>query len=136
MRKLLYCAILIALLFVPVQRLDVAKLEPVQTVALYIDGKELIVETDTGNTGRGKELLEAVNDLKENTPGVIYLDTAQYLLVTDDTEQYLDALGKHLHQNVKVSKWDGKSSIKSAAQYLRIQENLHTLRYLKNISKK
>ncbi len=136
MRKLLYGVILVALLFAPVQRLDVAKLEPVQTVALYMEEKQLVLETDTGNKGKGKDLTEAINDLEEKTPGVIYLDTAQYLLVTEETEALLYSLDGYLRQSIKVSKWDGKSSVKSAAQYLRIREDLHTLRYLKNVAKK
>ena len=136
MRKLLYGVILVALLFAPVQRLDVARLEPVQTVALYMEEKQLVLETDTGNKGKGKDLTEAINDLEEKTPGVIYLDTAQYLLVTEETEALLYSLDGYLRQSIKVSKWDGKSSVKSAAQYLRIREDLHTLRYLKNVAKK
>ena len=136
MRKLLYGVSLVALLFAPVQRLDVAKLEPVQTVALYMEEKQLVLETDTGNKGKGKDLTEAINDLEEKTPGVIYLDTAQYLLVTEETEALLYSLDGYLRQSIKVSKWDGKSSVKSAAQYLRIREDLHTLRYLKNVAKK
>ncbi len=136
MRKIIYAAVLIGLLFAPVQRLDVAKLEPVQTVALYMEEQQLVLETDTGNKGKGKNLANAIKDLEEKTPGVIYLDTAQYLLVTEETEALLQSLDEYLQQDVKVSKWDGKSSVKSAAQYLRIRNDLHTLRYLKNVNKK
>ena len=68
MRILLYIGILALLLLAPVQRLDVAKLEPVQTVAMSVVDGEVVLETDTKNKGQGNTLQAAVKNLKENTP--------------------------------------------------------------------
>lgn len=128
MRMILYIIILALLFLAPVRGLDVAKLEPVQTVALYTDETGVVLETDTDNKGRGETVDSAHEDLEDKTPGVIYLDTAQYLLVTEDAVSYVDAIRKYLHPSVKVSLWDGEGSVKDAAKYLGVRNNLLDLR--------
>ena len=130
MRILLYICILALLLLAPVERLDVAKLEPVQTVALRLEGQTLVLETDTKNRGQGSTLREAIEDLENRTPGVIYLDTAQYLLLTEDVLPYSQQLKTVMHPTVKVSLWDGKGSVEKAAQYLAIRRDLPRLKEL------
>lgn len=128
MRAILYIIILALLFLAPVQRLDVARLEPVQTVALYADETGVVLETDTGNKGRGETVDSAYEDLEDRTPGVIYLDTAQYLLVTEDAVSYVDAIRKYLHPSVAVSMWDGEGSVEDAAKYLGVRNDLPKLR--------
>ena len=128
MRMLLYIVILVLLFLAPVKRLDVAKLEPVQTVAIRFDGDMVIIETDTKNSGQGKSLSKAVDDLEQNTPGVIYLDTAQYLLLTEDATVYTRELEQYLYPSVKVSLWDGKGSVEQASEYLEIRQDLTILK--------
>ena len=127
MRCILYVVILTLLLFVPVESLDIAMLEPVQTVAVRMDEGYVILETDTKNKGQGKNLQVAINDLKENTPGVIYLDTAEYLLVTEETVSYTKELEGYLQPSVKVSIWDGAGNVEKAAKYLEVRRDLPTL---------
>ena len=105
-----------------------AKLEPVQTVAVRTEGQQIVMETDTKNEGRGRTVEEAIKDLEERTPGVIYLDTAQYLLLTKETEEYGPALRDYMRPTVKVSLWDGKGSVETAAQYLDVQRDLPLLK--------
>ena len=131
MRRILNIVILVALLWTPVKRLNISHLEPVQTVAVSIQQELVVLETDTENKGRGKNIEEALKDLKENTPGVIYLDTAQYLLVTENAEVYLNTLREYLSPSVKVASWDGISSARTAAEYLRIRKDLPRLKNLK-----
>lgn len=127
MRMILYIIILALLFLAPVQRLDVAKLEPVQTVALYTDESGIVLETDTDNKGRGVTVDSAYEDLEDKTPGVIYLDTSQYLLVTEGAVSCVDAIRKYLHPSVKVSLWDGEGSVKDAAKYLGVRNDLPEL---------
>ena len=131
MRKTLYIIILALLLLAPVKRLNVADLEPVQTVAISVHQGMIMLETDTDNQGRGGSIEEALKDLEENTPGVIYLDTAQYLLVAESAKTQLRNLKKYLSASVKVAQWDEKSSVKDAAKYLRIRKDLPKLKSLK-----
>ena len=128
MRTTLYICILVSLLFAPVERLDVAQLQPVQTVAVSISGSGIVIETDTNNRGQGGTVEEAVADLKSNTPGVIYLDTAQYLLLTQEAEVYSPALEAYMRPTVGVSLWDGKGSVEEAAKFLEVRRDLPRLR--------
>ena len=128
MRILLYIVILALLLVAPVERLDVAKLQPVQTVAIHVTGGEVVLQTDTKDKGQAETLQAAIDDLEENTPGVIYLDTAEYLLVTEEAVSYVEELENYLHPSVKVSLWDGEGSVEEAAKFLGVRRDLPTLK--------
>lgn len=132
MRLLLYICILALLPFAPVNRLDVAKLKPVQTVAVSIEEGKVVIETDTKNRGRGRSVREAVENLETNTPGVIYLDTAQYLLITEEAMSQLEELKGYMFPSVRVSLWDGKGSVQTAAKFLDIWLDLPRLKDLKS----
>ena len=119
MRVWIYAAILILLLFVPLHRLDIAQLEPVQTLAIQSTDDMIRLETDTGQKGQGSTVPLAIADLESKTPGVIYLDTAQYLLITENALQIAHDLQQHLKPWVRVCIWDGESSVSGAAQYLK-----------------
>lgn len=128
MRKIAYVVILAMLFLAPVKRLDVANLQPVQTVAIYTEPGAVVLETDTHNVGRGASVAEAVANLEEMTPGVIYLDTAEYLLVSTDAEEYVDALRKYLAPSVEVSRWVIGNDVEIAAKYLSEERNLPKLK--------
>ena len=136
MRILLYTVILALLLFAPVKRLNIAQLQPVETVAVSVTDGKVMIQTDTKQQGTGETVAEAVQMLEATTPGVIYLDTAQYLLITASAEAYADQLRPYLQGDTKVCIWDGKSSVKEAAQYLRVRSNLPLFRSWKIVAKK
>ena len=128
MRILLYIVILALLFMAPVERLDVARLQPVQTVAVRVTDGQVVLQTDTKDEGQAKTLQDAIDDLEENTPGVIYLDTAQYLLVTEEAVPFTRELESYLRPSVKVSLWDGEGSVEKAAEFLGIRRDLPTLK--------
>lgn len=130
MRRVLYVIILALTCFAPVNRIDVAQLLPVESVAVYIDGIYIVLETDTENIGRGITIREALADLKENTAAVVYLDTAEYLLITEDALPTLNELGDVLKPSVKVSCCDAKGRVKAVTEYLRVHPQYRTLRAL------
>jgi len=124
MRVLLYTVILALLFLAPLERLDVAHLEPVQTLAVRVEENTVELETDTGNKGRGTTVAEAVEDLEAKTSGVIYLDTAQYLLLTESAASVAEDLRSYLRSDIRVCIWDGEGSVAGAAQYLEIRKDL------------
>lgn len=117
MRRILSVAILALCLLAPVKRLDVAKLEPVQTVAIYSQGGKVVLETDTGNRGEGVDAAEALGNLKQNALAVIYLDTAEYLLVGEGDEQLVGQLLPVLHKRVKVALYGGGDIVEETAYW-------------------
>ncbi len=136
MRVILYIIIILLMFAAPVTPLDVAKLQPVETVAMYKQGDNVFLETDTGTIGRGGSVREALDDLEDATPGVIYLDTAEYLLVTEETTNLVCDLSRFMHPGVKVSQWDGEGAVKDAPKYLSVRDGLPELRQWKNQKEK
>lgn len=132
MRMILYICILALLPLAPVERLDVAKLEPVQTVAVSISQQQIRIETDTKNRGQGPTIRDAIADLEGNTPGVIYLDTAQYLLLTKEAAQYSKELEAYMRPSVRVSLWDGAGDVENAAKFLAVRKDLPRLKDFEN----
>ena len=128
MRKVAYVVILVLLFLAPVKRLDVANLQPVQTVAIYTEPGAVVLETDTHNIGRGATVADAVANLEKNTPGVIYLDTAEYLLISKDAQNYVGALQDYLHPTVRVSNWKQEIRVDIAAKYLAEAKDLPMLK--------
>ncbi len=70
------------LLRLPTPAVDVAKLEPVELVFVTQEAGAVTVQTDTGARGSGDSLAHAVERLREGADGVVFLDTAVYLLVS------------------------------------------------------
>ena len=122
MRILLYIVILAAMLFAPVDRLDIAKLEPVEAVAVYMEDGLITLQTDGENIGRGTTAREALADLKENALAVIYLDTADYLLVGEGAEVASQDLLQYLRKSVEIGKYNG-GNVKEEAKYLDVHGN-------------
>ena len=129
MRRIAYVIILVSLFFAPLERLDVAKLLPIQAVAVYMQGDSVVLETDTKNIGRGMNVADALENLKETTPAVVYLDTAEYLLVSPDATDSAVELKNYLKPSVKVCICDGAGRVKEAAKYVEIHGNLTKLRH-------
>lgn len=132
MRRLVYILLLIPLLFVPLQRVNIADLLPIETVAVYMDGEQIVLETDTSDKGIGKTVEQAWASLKENAAKVVYLDTAEYLLVSEEALEQIDALRSYLKDSVKVGVCEAKDRVKEAVEYLRNHQKMPTLRQWKN----
>lgn len=128
MRKVIYALLLGALFLAPVERLDVAKLLPIRAVALYMQGERVVLETDTAHLGSGVDALHALDSLKKNTPAVIYLDTAEYLLVSEAAQSYAEQLRGILKPTVKVCVCDAAGKVQEAAKYLDVHGTVTELR--------
>ena len=129
MRMVLYIGILAALVFAPVQRLDVAKLLPVRAVAVYEEENIVVLETDSGYKGSGEDALQALESLKETTPYVVYLDTADYLLVAPGMEQQSEKLHSVLKRTVQTHLWDARGQVDAVANYLDVHGKITNLRH-------
>lgn len=131
-RWILYCAIFVAVLLVPLERADVAKLQPVQTVCIYYNESDYIIETDTGALGKGTSIEEALVDLIETTPAVVYLDTADFLLLLPGTESAVEHLRGVLKDSVELYYYEGDPDLKIVSKYLEIHRGNQVLKTWKN----
>ena len=112
-----YVLILSALIFAPVNKLDVAKLEPVEIVYIAQEGSLIKVSTDTGAAGDGETIEQALHMLNATTAGVIYLDTAEYLLFNSKIESQIKQLEGSLRANVRICLAES-ADLENLAQFL------------------
>lgn len=117
-----------AVLVAPVKGNDVGKLQPVQAVMASKERNQVVIQTDTGDRGEGKDVLAALENLKATTPATIYLDTAQYLLVTEDALEEVEALRGVLKKNVRICLAQGDVLEKDTARFLRVHGQLPQLK--------
>ena len=127
-RILLYIGILAALIAAPVEASDVGKLRPVEVVSVYKEMNWIVMETDTEDKGYGGTVQQALQNLKDTSNGIIYLDTAEYLLLTKDTEGEAEELRQALKDNVRLCLAASSVDLAEASQYLSVHGNLPKLR--------
>ena len=131
-RILLYAGILLALLVVPVERLDVAKLRPVQVVSVYKEDQRIVIETDTGDYGIGMTAEQALENMEDTTPGVIYLDTARFLLLRKGAEDAVEELRNTLKPNTHLCYAEEGIDITETGKFLSAHGDLSKLKAWKN----
>lgn len=104
MKRWVIYGLVIALLLVlrPQEMKDVGQLLPVELLYIYKEGGYIRVETDDGTWGRGLTLQRAFDDLKETAPGSVFLETADYLMVTHTTAALLPELAERLRPATEV----------------------------------
>lgn len=107
-----------AMLWNPAEPKDVGKLIPVELVQLSREGDGVAVRTDTGNTGWGENLEEAMQDLKQKATGEIFLETAEYVLLTKDMEASIPALPGFFRPGTQVYESTFLEDLEGAAAYL------------------
>ena len=117
MKWTLYLAALLGAILIPIRRTDVGKLQPIEVIALSEKNGTVRLETDTEDSGEGYTIEEAVADLKQTTPGVVYLDIAEYLLLEPGCEEHLDELQVWLKGSTLVCMKEGTMDLKDAAKY-------------------
>lgn len=116
-RLLLYAIILGALFIVPLQGVEIANLKPIQAVWLDMKNGEVFLLTDTEDSGYGTTVDEALANMKHSSSGIVYLDTAQYLFVSESAEPKIIAIEPYLKPYVCLCRWDGRGDIREAVKY-------------------
>lgn len=118
MKWLVYAAVIGAALLVPVQRTDVGKLQPIEVVAIQARDHQIILRTELGDRGEGKSVEEALENMKQTTAGVIYLDTAEYLLVSPGAQEYVKEMNDYLKYDVRICIAEEEIPLEKTAAYL------------------
>lgn len=96
---------------------DVAKLDPVQTVYIYIEKGNYHICTDTGDQGTGPDLPAAEADLRANASKEVYLDTAEFLILDPETP-ITDDFFTLLSPSCRVCYTQTTPDLPNAAQFL------------------
>lgn len=119
-RILLYIVILAALWLVPVRGTELGKMIPVETIYIYKEEDQIILQTDTGNYGTGKTIQQTIHNLHEGAAGYLFLDTAKYLLMTEDTIEYIEDIQEYLKPDIYLCMAEGEIDIEKAAMHLSV----------------
>ncbi len=122
-RIMIYALIFAVVLAVPVERTDVGRLRPVETVMVYKRGEDLVIRTDTDDMGIGPDAATAFVNLKSTTPAVIYLDTADFLLVSDEAIDQVEQLRQVLKPTVEMYRFEDDIDPKAASEFLSVHGN-------------
>lgn len=123
-RIIVYGLLLVGVLLAPVEKLDVAKLRPIEVIYIAQEKETVILQTDTDDVGMGNDALSALENMKKTSPAVIYLDTAQYLLIGPDGEEAAQQLQQVLKDNIRLCKTQEQVDLKSVAKYLPVHGEL------------
>ena len=118
MKMLIYGILIAAALAVPTRTLELGKLKPVEVIRVDKTEETIRIETDTGDSGEGGTVNQAIWDLQETTAGRVYLDTAEYLLVGRNAQTYIPDMNVYLKDNVRICAIEGELDLKEAARYL------------------
>lgn len=122
MKKWLYPAAFIAaaiLSRLPHPAVDIARLEPVRTIYLYMDGAAMIIETDSGDSGSGADLEAAYAALRANAHREIFLDTAEFLILDPDVP-ITEAFYQLLRPTTQIVFSNKKTNLETISDYLTI----------------
>lgn len=106
---------------------DVARLQPVEVIQVHAFKSGIQVLTDTGDFGVGATLEEAFADLKKVSPGKIFLETAEYVLVTPGAEELLLELSEYLRAGCGVCQAEGEVDLREVARYFTVHPPKVTL---------
>lgn len=105
-------------LFLTAPKSDIGKLHPVKLVQVTTCSGNVHLRTDTGLFGEGADFDLALEDLYRTTPGMPYLETADYLLITPATARYLPELKRLLRPGTEVARMSCMVDGESAAEFL------------------
>ena len=118
-RMIVYFGILAAVLWAGDPGTDIGMLIPVETVFIQKLENEIVIETDSGDRGAGATMKQAAEDLKEKADGVIYLDTADYLILNREAEALLYQLQSNQKQEVALCETEGQINVEEITPFLR-----------------
>lgn len=111
----------------PFSGTDVAKLHPVEVLAVSRESGYLAIHTDTGLVGRGEDLRTAFQRLERISTGEVFFDTANYLLISQDCLDAVEGLSCYLRPACQVYLYNDKELLEDVAKYLENHKSHITL---------
>lgn len=127
-RIAIYVVVLALLTLAPVEGADLGKMHPVEAVLVYQQADQTVIATDTGDLGKGADGVSALEDLKATADGIVYLDTAEYLLIGGGGEPVAEQLRPHLKKSIKVCMTEETVDLKGVVAYLSVHRDLTCLK--------
>lgn len=122
MKRWLVCAVALAAVAsiggLPFASTDVGKLRPLEVICVSVAQGEVLIRADTDDSGRGTTVAEAFDDLKRTSSGEVFLDTADFLILTEDARGLLEELSGYLRPACRLCLVRGGVEPEKAAEFL------------------
>lgn len=110
-------AILLALM--PERGTELGKLLPVETLLIEKEKERYVVSADTGEQAEGESLAAAMAGLQRGAPGVLFLDTADYVLVSRTALDCVAELSDYVRPGTRIYQTVGKPELSEIGAFLR-----------------
>ena len=91
---------LLLLTMLPSPGTELGELQPISVLEVEAKGKQIRLSTDTMDAGVGETLDGALRNLEDTTPGHVFLDTVENLVITEDARFLLPELKRLLRPTV------------------------------------
>ena len=127
-RWIIYAAVIAVLGFSPHRGVDISKLTPVQTVWLTEQNGVIYLHTDSGDFGAGADIEAALNTLNDSASGIVFLETADYLIIEVGREELLMQVNEIFRPGCMICTAEERPDLKKATAYLEIHAPDITLR--------
>ena len=118
MKKWIVLLALLAFELLPSQGTELGEIHPISLLAVDMEGKNICLSTDTMDTGVGETLDAALANLEDTTPGHLFLDTAENLVVTEQSRFLIPELEAVLRPGVMVCMTDTEIDLNTASEFL------------------
>lgn len=131
MKKLVLWALVIVVISVadmlPFTGTDVAKLHPIEVLIVQQNNGILSISTDSGITGFGKDVPQALSDLKLVAAGEVFLETANYVLLSPDCSDVIDSFFAYIRPACQIYLFEGEGDWYQVSKYLESHPSNATL---------
>ena len=111
----------------PASGTELGELHPVSILLVQTQGKNVQLFTDTQDLGEGETLDAALKNLEDTTPGHLFLDTVEYLILTEQTQYLMPQLKQLLRPGVAVCASEDDLNLEALLEYLKTHTPKTTL---------
>ena len=109
---------LLAFTVLPSSGTELGELHPVSLLVVRTQGRNIQLLTDTVDVGAGETLDAALQNLEDTTPGHLFLDTVENLILTEETIYLIPQLKQLLRPSVTVCVTESELNSETAPEYL------------------
>lgn len=117
-RWMIYLLLVAGAFLFPKRPVELGKLIPVELILVEKEEGAYLVRTDTGDVGHGTTLPSAIEDLRATAAGDLFLDTARYLLVTEETQHAIPEISGYLKEKTYLCMAQNGLDPEQATKYL------------------
>lgn len=128
-RWIVFCLAAAALFVLPQgQGVDIGEIEPVELLGIQKKSGCIVIATDTGEFGQGLTVAEAVRDAENTATGKLFLETVDYVLVTEQIKSEIPELMNILRPSARLILVKAPMDLEGAAEYLQTHKPEMTLK--------